>query len=296
MGIYDRTDLACEACPEDENLPKGVSVTRFGRGRVRAEQMTVDENAAKIIGKPSGNYATFSSERFSLLDGESRSDLSALLSEELEKNAKNLTKKERNGDFSVLVVGLGNIGMTPDAVGPETVMRLNATSHISREKPELFEKLGCGKLSAISPGVEGQTGIDTYEIVSSVTEKTEPDLVIAVDALAARNCDRLASTIQVSDVGIVPGSGVGNRRHELSAATLGVPVIAIGVPTVVDSSALVKEALERSGIGEFSEQMRNILENGRRFFVAPKDCDEITRSAAILIAESINKSFGVGEL
>ena len=296
MGIFDRTDLACEAYSAGEKLPEGVDVTRYQRGNVRIEKMKVDENASEIIGKPCGNYATFFSERFSLLDSQTRAELSSLLSEELEKSAVDMTGKEIKGDFSVLTVGLGNIGMTPDAVGPETVSKLNATSHISKERPELFEKLGCVKLSALAPGVEGQTGIDTYEIISSVAANVKPDLIIAVDALAARNCDRLASTLQISDVGISPGSGVGNRRKELSKNTLGVPVIAIGVPTVVDSSALVKDALERSGINELSDKMTEILENGRRFFVAPKDCDEITRSAATLIAESINKTFGVGEL
>ena len=296
MDVFKRTDLACEACPEGEELPFGATVERFGNGKIRLERMKVDENAAKIIEKPCGNYATFFSERFSWLDGGTVSELSSLLSKELEKIAENLTKKKISGDFSVFAVGLGNAGMTPDAVGPETVSKLNATGHIAVERPELFDKLGCGRLFSLAPGVEGQTGVDTYDIISSVTANIKPDLVIAIDALAARNCDRLASTIQISDVGISPGSGVGNRRKELSQNTLGVPVIAIGVPTVVDSSALVKDALERSGINELSDKMTEILENGRRFFVAPKDCDEITRCAATLIADSINKTFGISEL
>ena len=296
MDVFKRTDLACEACPEGEDLPLGATVERSDNGRIKLERMKVDESAAKIIEKPSGNYATFFSERFSWLDGVTVSEFSSLLSKELEKIAENLTQKKINGDFSVFAVGLGNSGMTPDAVGPETVSKLNATGHIATERPELFDKLGCGKLFSLAPGVEGQTGVDTYDIISSVTANIKPDLVIAIDALAARNCDRLASTIQISDVGIVPGSGVGNRRKELSKNTLGVPVIAIGVPTVVDSSALVKDALERAGINELSDKMTEILENGRRFFVAPKDCDEITRCASVLIADSINKTFGISEL
>ena len=183
--------------------------------------------------------------------------------------------------------------MTPDAVGPGTVARLNATSHLKKADPELFGRLGCSRLSAVAPGVLGQTGIETSELVRGAVESAHPDVVIAIDALAAGSCGRLFSTVQLSDSGIFPGSGIGNRRSELSLSSLGVPVIALGVPTVVDSSTLVLDALERAGFHDIPEKLTSVLESGKSYFVAPKECDMLIKSLCRLFASAINREFGV---
>ena len=150
-------------------------------------------------------------------------------------------------------------------------------------------------LSAISPGVLGETGIETLELIRGAVRSVRPDLVIAVDALAARSCSRLATTVQISDSGIVPGSGIGNHRTAITMETLGVPVISVGVPTVVVSSTLVWDALREAGIDEVSSTLRAVLDNGKRFFVSPKESDLISDAVSELLAGAISEAF-VGNL
>ena len=205
--------------------------------------------------------------------------------------AKRLSGKEISPDFSVCVVGLGNRELTADALGPLVASRLTATRHLRREEDELYRSLKCCLLSSVTPGVLGQTGIETLELLRGTVGSVSPDLVIAVDALAARSGDRLASTVQISDTGICPGSGVGNHRAELSKKTLGVPVISLGIPTVIYSSTLVWDALREAGIEEAGESLHRILENRRSFFVTPKDCDCIVEAGARILSRAIALSF-----
>ena len=194
-------------------------------------------------------------------------------------------------DFSVFVTGLGNAELTADALGPDTVSKLTATRHLREHELPLYREIGCSALSAFAPGVLGQTGIETLELLRGAVRSVKPDLVVAVDALAARSCKRLASTVQLSDAGIVPGSGVGNHRTAITADTLGVPVIALGVPMVVDSSTLVYDALQEAHIDDISDSLREVLENGRSFFVSPKESDVITRQVSELLARAISMAF-----
>ena len=143
------------------------------------------------------------------------------------------------------------------------------------------------------PGVLAQTGIETVEMVKSAAQNVTPDLIIAIDALAARSCERLASTIQLSDNGISPGSGIGNMRKAINRENIGVPVLALGVPTVVDSSTLVYDALRKAGIEEVDGELSTVLENGRGFFVSPKESDVITKSVAHLLAQSLDNVFRI---
>ena len=215
-----------------------------------------------------------------------------------------------------MVVGLGNRKVTPDALGPYVVDNLNITRHIVKE----YGKYAMGEdqarlVSAIVPGVMGQTGMETVEILKGVVEETKPDLLIAIDALAARSSRRLNSTIQIADTGINPGSGVGNHRNAITEDTVGVPVIAIGVPTVVDAATIVNdtmenliEALETSetlkGVGvvmqgynaaEKYELIKELISphlNG--LFVTPKDIDETVKRISFTISESLNMLFSGG--
>lgn len=187
---------------------------------------------------------------------------------------------------SVLAVGLGNPSLTTDALGPETVKRLAVTLPVR-------EKKGYA-LSAFVPDVVGNTGIETAELIRGIVNTVHPDLVLAVDALAAKNSARLATVIQLSDGGISPGSGLGNRRREISRRTLGVPVVAMGIPTVVPSSALMADALERARVPSQSDDVRSLLEEGRRLLVTPKEIDLIVQSTSFLLSDAIHRACGMG--
>ncbi len=223
--------------------------------------------------------------------------LADLLAEELRRMAERLMGRPAGPACKVLAVGLGNAHMTPDAIGPHTIRRLTATRHLRDYDEALFASLGCCELSALAPGVMGQTGVESGELVKCAAELVKPDLLVAVDALAARSCERLASTIQFSDGGISPGAGVGNHRIAITKETMGCPVLAVGVPTVVDSSTLVWDALTRAGMEEDSlpAELHDVLEEGRSFVVSPRDCDQMVELTCRLLAMALNRVFGVVE-
>lgn len=288
-----RTDLAAENFPSGRGLPRDAGYRTESVGGFTVERMRLSESSGRAFGKPAGNYTTIGFGRIGELSDREFSELCDLLSSELTAYVKRVTGKSVGNGLGVLVAGLGNAKMTPDAVGPGSVARLNATRHLADAEPELFSRLGCAKLSAVAPGVLGQTGIEASRLILGATEAAGPDAVIAIDALAAGSCERLFSTVQLCDSGIAPGSGIGNRRTELSLRTLGVPVIALGVPTVVDSSTLVTDALGKAGFSEIPESLSEVLESGKSYFVSPKDCDALIRSLCRLFATAINRAFGV---
>ena len=156
---------------------------------------------------------------------------------------------------------------------------------------EIFKEIGCCRISAIHPGVTGQTGIESAHLIQSAAAALHPDIVIAVDALAARSTSRLAATIQITDTGIRPGSGINSQLTEISLDTVGCPVIAVGVPTIVDSATLIYDALEQAGTKEISEPLREILHNGKSFFVSLRDSDIITEEVSTVLSKGINKAF-----
>jgi spore protease len=261
-------------------------------GRFRVSELRIlQKEAAERFGKPIGCYVTVTCGRINLLGDEDRRLLVRLLSGRLLGMARRLTGKTVGPDFKVLVVGLGNAEMTADAIGPKTVGLLTATRHLRKYEKDLFCKLGCSSLSLFAPGVLGQTGIETLELLQGAVDCVKPDLILAVDALAARSCDRLASTLQISDAGIAPGSGVGNHRAPITREAMGVPVIALGVPTVVNSATLVYDALEQAGIEEIGAPLQRVLKNGKSFFVSPKDSDVVTEEASRLLSDAIGAAF-----
>ena len=198
---------------------------------------------------------------------------------------------------SVLTVCLGNRRITSDAVGPLAAEKLIATRHLKGENMKVFEALGGRESAVMSPGVTGETGVETFEAIFSAVEVIKPDLVICIDALAARSSERLMTTVQLTDVGIAPGSGVGNHRREISLSTLGVPVVSVGVPTVVESATLVYDALEKAGISDGGGRLSKVFENQRSFFVTPKNADVAVAAQATLIARAINTALlGIAEL
>ena len=266
------------------------------------------EKGARAMGKPVGIYITMEAPNMAVPDEEYHREIS----EELAKYIKELIKIEKE-DYVVLVAGLGNRQVTPDALGPHVVDNLAITRHIVKE----YGKYAMGEdavhmTSAIVPGVMAQTGMETLEIIKGIVKETTPDLVIAVDALAARNSKRLNRTIQIADTGINPGSGVGNHRNGITEETIGVPVIAIGVPTVVDAATIVNDTMENliaaletsetlKGVGvvlqgynatEKYELIKELISphlNG--MFVTPKDIDETIKRIGYTISEGLNILF-----
>ena len=292
MEEFARSDLAAE-CGEIENT-KGITVQRAEAGgcEILRVQVRTDE-AAEAIGKPCGRYVTVDCGDIRSLDEVEAERVRCALAVEIREMAERMCGRRVGKGFSLLVAGLGNAEITPDAVGPEAVKRLSVTRHLRRLDNALFSTVGLCEIAAMTPGVLGQTGIESVELVRGAAEAASPDLVIAIDALAARSVDRLASTVQLSDTGIRPGAGIGNARRALDQESIGVPVMALGVPTVVDSATLVFDALHGAGIEHIDGALRESLQNARRFFVSPKEIDLLVASVGVLLAEAIEKAFSV---
>lgn len=298
LGNYRiRTDLALETKERfaEENVEvRGVEVKEdYNKEKdIRTTVVKIKtENGAKTMGRPQGNYITIEAPNLSIPD----EDYHREVSEEIARHLRQLIdlKKEQ----SILVVGLGNSGITSDSLGPHVVENLHMTRHIIREYG--LNGIGQEKMhrtSGIVPGVMAQTGMETSEIVEGVVAETKPDVVIAVDALAARSTKRLNRTIQITDTGIHPGSGVGNHRIGLTEENLQVKVIGIGVPTVVDAATIVHDsmahlldALDEAEQKEFLEEM--ISPHLHSMFVTPKDVDETVKYLSFTISEGLNLAF-----
>lgn len=289
-----RSDLALEQLDQKELLGGGISIKEERVGKLSLHRLSIwNEEAAARLQKPCGNYLTVEFGRISRMDDATERELIGTLSGELRSMAKTLTGREVDGEFQVFVAGLGNASLTADAIGPLSVEKLSATRHLLRMEPELYRRLNCASLSCIPAGVLGQTGLESAEVLEGIVRVTRPHLVLVVDALAARECDHLFSSLQLSDAGIEPGSGVGNHRTALTKESLGVPVVSLGLPTVVNSATLVREALSKGGVDE-SELLSALLANQKSFFVSPKDSDFLVEQSAILISAVIQKAFTPG--
>ncbi len=283
---FIRTDLASEAkeAANIENI-RGISYCEKQISGVEISDMKITtEEGSSIIGKPLGRYITVGCKKSWLMTDEEKENV-------IQTVTDYITELVPKGDKTVLVVGLGNRDITPDSLGPRTVDGLIVTRHVKEYDPKLFDSIGQEEIAAIAPGVVGQTGIETLELIRGAVERVKPDVVIAVDALAARSVDRLGSTLQLSDTGLSPGSGIGNRRREINRTSIGVPVIAIGVPTVVDSSTLVYDALSKAGIEKIDTSLKSVLENGRSFFVSLKESDVAVAESAFIISAALNRAF-----
>ena len=313
-----RTDLALEEkerFESDQVEVQGVVLEEeYDKEReIRVTTVRIEtENGAKTMGKPVGTYLTIEAPNLSSPD----EGIHREVSEELAKYLTEVMEKiipENEHDKKVLVIGLGNRQATPDALGPYVADNLNVTRHIVKEygKYAALEEMNC-VVSAIVPGVMAQTGMETAEIIKGVVRETKPDLLIVIDALAARNSRRLNRTIQIADTGINPGSGVGNYRNAITKETIGVPVIAIGVPTVVDAVTIVSDTMENllsaletseslKGVGlvlggyseaEKYELIKELIApNLNSMFMTPKDIDETVKRLSYTISEGLNLAF-----
>ena len=300
-----RTDLALEAresFEEDDVKIRGVRIEEEDDEELEIHTTRVvieTENGAKTMGKPVGTYITMEAPNMSAPDEDYHREIS-------QKLAEHLKSLMGEGEKSVLIVGLGNRDVTPDALGPQVIQNLKITRHIIKEygKAGMIREFGAASLgeeqrnpvSGIVPGVMAQTGMETLEIIRGVVKETHPDLIIAVDALAARSTRRLNRTIQITDTGINPGSGVGNHRNGLNKQVLGIPVIAIGVPTVVDAATIVNDTMESLihalDMEDYAQKYQLIKEripsHLNTMFVTPKDIDETVKRLSYTISEGLN--------
>ncbi|MEY7998979.1 GPR endopeptidase [Clostridium sp. Mt-5] len=303
-----RTDLAVETrerCRKERGgeVP-GVEVEETVEDDIKITCVKIVEDIGeKIMGKPKGSYITVDMPRLTHYDGEIRDKVSKVVGKVLSSMI------DIDKSMTALVVGLGNWNITPDSLGPKVVSKLMVTRHLKQLVPDKIDE-GIRPVCVISPGVLGLTGIETSEIIKGVVDKVKPNLIICIDSLASRKMDRVNSTVQIGNRGISPGSGVGNRRMELSEKTLGIPVIAIGVPTVVDAATMASDTIDmvldemivQAKKGEkFYQMLKSIDKNEKQqmirelldpykenIMVTPKDVDLVVDSISKIIANAIN--------
>ena len=277
---------------EEEKVDEDIKITRV---------KVLNENGENAIGKKVGNYITIDINNLKIAGEEEIQKASEALTKEL----KELLKKHIEEQEPLLVVGLGNLYVTPDALGPKVVQDIDVTRHILQYMPEALDK-NTRPVSAISPGVLGTTGIETLEILKGIVDNIKPKLLIIIDALASRSIERISSTVQIADTGIIPGAGVGNTRKELSIETLGIPVVAIGIPTVVEAATIAADSLdlfiqkvqEQAKSNDFLNQLQEedkyemikevLAPNDYNFIVTPKEIDELIENMKDIVARGIN--------
>ena len=279
---------------QEEQITDKIKVTRV---------KITNEQGEQAIGKTKGNYITIDIQKMNIITEEEALKASETLANELRKLVENKIQSKED----VLIVGLGNEEVTPDALGPNVVKDIEVTRHIINYLPQYIDE-NARPVSAIAPGVLGTTGIETLEVIKGVVDNIKPKLLIVIDALASRSMERISSTIQLSDTGIVPGAGVGNTRKELTKNTLGIPVIAIGIPTVVETAVVVNDALDllieklqqeaksndylnRLKEEDNYEQIKEaLLPKDFNFIVTPKEIDELILNMSQVVARGINMS------
>ena len=279
---------------EEEEINDKIKVTRVKVTNNQGEQ---------ALGKPIGSYITVDVKNLKIATEKDIEASAEVLSQELVKILDNHIDK--HGE--VLVVGLGNLYATPDSLGPKVINDIDVTRHLINYLPQYVEE-GTRMVSAISPGVLGTTGIETYEILKGIVQNINPKLVIVIDALSSRSIERISSTIQLSDTGIVPGAGVENTRKEISKKTLGIPVVAMGIPTVVESAVLVNDCLDlfitklqdeaksNDYLNKLKEQdnyeeiKEALIPNDYNMIVTPKEIDDLIENMSSIVARGINMS------
>lgn len=304
-----RTDLALERrdlynkANNIENDIDGIEAEeeRVNDNIVISRVRVTNENGEAAIGKKKGNYITIDVRNLKIAGEEEIQKTSEVVTNELKKLIENhITKQD-----AILVVGLGNIYVTPDSLGPKVINEVDITRHLLEYMPEVLDK-NTREVSAISPGVLGTTGIETMEILKGIIDNVKPKLVIIIDALASRNIERISSSVQIADTGIVPGAGVGNARKELTEATLGVPVIAMGIPTVVEAATIaadsltlfIKKVQDNGNSNDFLNKLQEedkykiikeiLAPEEYNFIVTPKEIDSLIEKMKDIVARGIN--------
>lgn len=267
------TDLACERRRANTDIP-GITYLQKKYGGFDYEELLVtSEEGAEQIGKPRGKYLTVNFPDPETLSAEEEQRLSCAVGELL----KTLLPRERH--TKLLVLGLGNRELTADAIGCETAERIHATRFLAREDPALFKKLRCAEISTLCPGIASNSGMEAATVAAACVREIRPSAMLVIDALVSTSHLRLLRTVQMCDTGIVPGSGLRNHRSAIDESTMGIPVIAIGVPTVIDAATLCEERSIGIAPGEL--------------FVTSKDCDIVIKSVSKILADAVNLIYGI---
>ena len=291
MSIY--TDLACEARELDPDI-EGVTEQNEKQGEISVTRTNIlTEAAAKRLGKRMGRYVTLDAPELVYRTADLFEEVAETLCREIKMLISHIPE-----DASIVIVGLGNRFVTPDSLGPRTAERVFVTRHVRQYLPDAFD-FPLPAVASIAPGVLGTTGVETYEMIKGIAERISPDVIIAVDSLASRRAARISTTVQLSDSGIDPGSGVGNIRAGLNRDTLGIPVIAIGVPLVVYASTIAHDALSmiasETGLEGSEDTLSSLAEkvvseHMDGMIVTPKDVDTIIDDMSGIVAKGINKA------
>lgn len=305
-----RTDLAVERndiykkANNLQNEIDGVEIENESQEEIEISRVKItNENGEKKLGKPVGNYITLDVKNIKIADDEKIEEISESVADELrEVIAKHVSDTE-----DILVVGLGNLYVTPDALGPKVVPHIEITRHILEYMPKIMPE-DTRPVSAISPGVLGTTGIETMEVLKGIVNNIHPKLLIVIDALASRSIERISSSIQIADTGIVPGAGVDNKRKEISKKTLGIPVIALGIPTVVDLASITNDCInlfienlqEKAMSNDYLNKLKQqdnyeeikeaLIPKDYNMIVTPKEIDKLIENMSKIISKGINKA------
>lgn len=302
-----RTDMALERNEMYKQQNKlqqidGVEIENDRRNDVEISRIKIlSETGEKALNKPIGNYITLDVKKIKLADEERLEEIAKIVADELRYT---IGEHAKNTD-DIMIVGLGNLYVTPDALGPKVVPEIEVTRHILEYMPKAMPE-DTRPVSAISPGVLGITGIETMEILKGVVDNVKPKLLIVIDALASRSIDRISSSIQIADTGIVPGAGVENKRKEISKKTLGIPVIAIGIPTVVDLATVTNECIdifienlqEKAMSNDYLNKLKErdnyedikeaLVPKDYNMIVTPKEIDKLIENMSKIISKAIN--------
>jgi len=306
-----RTDLALERrdiyrkANQIENEIPGVESEELQEGEniYITKVKILDKQGEEAIGKPAGTYVTIDIKNLKMAAEEEIEKAAVSVNRELQ----DIISKHIEPEDDILVVGLGNLAVTPDSLGPKVVQDIDITRHLLKYAPQYLEE-NARPVSAIAPGVLGTTGIETQEILQGIIENVKPKMLIVIDSLASKSIERISSSIQIADTGIVPGAGVGNARKELSQNTLGIPVIAIGVPMVVEAATIAADSLDlfiekmqkQAKSNDFLNKLRDedkysaikeaLVEEKFDLIVTPKEIDDLIENMSSVVARGINKS------
>ncbi len=291
--MYFRTDMAIERRDLYKNSNKiedeitGIECEEDVVDDIKITRVNItNKEGEKALQRKIGNYITIDIKKINNISEDKERKIIEVFSNELVKIINKHAKKEDE----ILIVGLGNLHSTPDSLGTKVVENTEITRHIKIYLPNAIDK-NTRSVSAITPGVLGTTGIETVEIVKGIVSNIKPKLVIAIDSLCSKNIERINKSIQISDTGIVPGGGVGNKQEELSEKTLGIPVVAVGIPTVLDAATIVIDTLNACNISINEDEIVNKMKlNNFNFVVTPKEIDLLIENMSNIVSEGINMS------
>lgn len=305
-----RTDMAVERTDvykKVNNIQKdidGIEVEKESQEDIEISRVKIiNEEGEKALAKPMGNYITLDVKNIKLAEDEKIEQIAEVLANELRK----VIGQHISDTEDILVVGLGNLYVTPDSLGPKVISDIEITRHILEYMPKLMPE-DTRPVSAISPGVLGTTGIETMEILKGIVENIKPKMLIVIDALASRSIERISSSIQIADTGIVPGAGVENARKEISQKTLGIPVIALGIPTVVDLASITNDCInlfienlqEKAMSNDYLNKLKEkdnyeeikeaLIPKDYNMIVTPKEIDKLIENMSKIVSKGINMS------